>query len=281
MHKRTDPFFVYRHPDDVAAATGADPAPDPEGTPAAAGSDIPTVELPFTLDSIEDPNQRAWLEARQAQMQAGFTKALQQQRTQLEAVRPLQTIQERLSDPAQTRQALAELAAEHGIELEFEDDGAQPGYVDDGTPPSADPALEARLAAIEQEFQAQRQAETQAQQQQRFVSHAAASLNEYATSELGAGKTADDLPGHVRDGIVAFAMAQPRVEGDLLDMQAGIDLWKAHRAELELELRKSFVGSKDTPTPDLSGEVAEQHRDLTDRRERLKAAEAVAARHVA
>lgn len=258
------------------------PATDPtdvEGTPAGSTATTPqgtphdAIELPFRLEDVENEEHRAWLQGRQAQMQAGYTKAIQKHQ---ERFAPFQTLADQLAaddDTARLR-ALAEFAESHGIELDIEDDG-DPADDGAGPDPFADPAdpLQARIDALEEREQ-QRQ---QDQFRDAFNAHAHAGLEALAQQVGADGVSA--LPEFVRDEVIEIAGRLERRPDGLLNMDDAIVEHLARQAARDEAIRAKYRGSKDVPHVQIGSSEADPSVDLTDQKQRLKAAEAVAARH--
>jgi hypothetical protein len=272
---------------DAAAAAVADQA---AGSDAGAGNgngENDSVELPFKLEEIGDdftlsgPEARKWLTTRQAQMQAGYTRKSTELAEQRQAMQEKLALIEDLDsdDPKVARSALAQLVERFDFVLPDDDDDPAAAAAADAGDQEPQTDLEARLAAIEARNQAQDQAETQQQQEQRFNRHVVESLDAYAVSQ-GLEK-AEDIPEGDREAIISRAVALPRLEGGLLDFDAATAAHLAYVESLEADVRKRYVESKDVPNPGtVNGTSGDSAVDLSDRPTRLKKADAIAGRHL-
>jgi hypothetical protein len=252
-----------------------------EGTPGGAPDAIPEIALPFSLDDVpatlSGDEARTWLRGRQAQMQAGYTREVQQARqAQREAQEALE-LRARLEDDSTRREALSELLSPYGLELDWEEEleGQEPYPQADefDQVPVVPPEIDERISAIE----AERAHERETANEERWVNHARAGLDAFARRE--GLQSADDIPEVLRQQILRNAMGEPRLEDGLLDMAAAVDLFDQQRAEHQRVARAGYLESKDTPRIALGGPPADQHIDTKTAEGRIKKSLLIAQRH--
>jgi hypothetical protein len=267
---------------DAAAAAAATPA-DAAGT-APGSTDAPALpELPFKIDEIEDEQARTYLRTREAQMQAGVNKFIEEQRQRERELQAQVDVLNRIEDEGTRREALKEFNAKYGVELEWEDDPA-PDPADTGTPArELDPndPIQARILQLEAEAEENRAAkaeETAQRQRDRRIQHLDASLGKYAQEEKF-GERGQDVPEHHREAIIEIALAQGVGEDGLFDMDRAITTHRARLGQYLSGERERYTGSKDTPHIAIGGGSADPQFDLTDQKDRLKAANLIAQRH--
>lgn len=261
----------------LAGAAGDVDATDPE----AQGSGTPEPDapppLPFSIDEIEDEAQRQYLRGREAQMQAGFTKAIQGYRSKVGHLLELDGALSGEDEAARTA-ALNKLLEPYGYELPGDDDDAAP--LDD-TPDPEDP-LDRRLAELEafrDETVTSRQQEAQDAREREFLLAAQRGLEDIA-SELGLEGGYAALPEHVRDAVMSRALAMPRNDAGHLDLEAAWDAHKGYEATIREEERTRYRASKDVPAIDPTGGEADPKVNLGDAKTRRERAVAVAGRHL-
>jgi hypothetical protein len=117
------------------------------------------------------------------------------------------------------------------------------------------------------------EARTSEAQQARVRDHVFSAIDDYAEAQ---GLEADEeLPEPITRAILAATLSVPQGQDGMPDVAAGIQLWRdAEQAAIE-----RYVASKSGGTPDLGGSSGVEDIDTTTREGRLKAANAVAARH--
>lgn len=264
----------------MAGGDPNDPDPQtPEGTPQS--PDTPEFPaLPFSIDDVPETLSRseaqAWLRGREAQMQRGYTKVVQESREAQKAAEEALSLRQRLEDDATRREAIAEILSRDGIEIEWPDElqGLDPGDDDlDADYSQPDPQLIRRIEAIEQRNQ---QSDEQSQRDA-WINHTRAGLQAFAEREKVG--SLEQVPEPIRKQIVANAMSEPRLDNGLLDMEAGIRLYDLQRAEIARITREGYIASKDTPAVDIGGGSADPHNDLTTVQGRVAAGLKIAQRH--
>lgn len=270
--------------DEAAAAAAALAAVDTAGT-APGSTDAPAAieppELPFKLEDVEDEAQRNWLRARQAQMQAGYTKAIEAQREREQELQAQVDVLNAIEDEGTRREALKEFNAKYGVELEWDD---TPDPVEPGTPAtvlSADDPVVQRIAQLEAEAEERRAndvAQTAEQHRKTRLADIDAHLAKFA-KEDGFGDKGQDVPEHHRDAIIEIALARPALENGLLNMDEALTIHRARIASLLSGDREKYLGSKDTPHIAIGGGAADPQYDLSKTEDRLKKANLIAQRH--
>lgn len=255
-------------PESTPVDGSASSAPSEEGH-----APQPAPETPFTdvsLDDIEDPRARAYVESKRRQMQADYTRKSQ---ANAEAVRMYEDL---YSDDEETQQqALQQLLDERGYEFdpgddawggpeddpealdadeayaasqeeydpeaeyEYEADGEYEGEEDDG---SAE--LEHRLALLEQEREQERLSQEDDYLQQ-FVDH---HISAYA-QELGV----DELDDATREQLVAHATVLEPDEYGRPNMEQAIANHAQWRADIEKAAIDRYLTSKRAPRAEVSG----------------------------
>lgn len=271
----------------------AQDAPDPTVDSAAAG-DAGTPEapqtpewesppaLPFTLEEITDdftlsgPEARSWLAARQAQMQGGFTKAVQTAKEKQKSAEKFLELQDRLSDESTRAAAAQDLLAEFGIEVEWDESEGTPA------PDEAELTDAAReLAELKEQVKPlleDREKRTEDERRQAFYDVTYKALD--AVAEAEGFKDRTDMPEFMHDGILARAMALPRGEDGFLDVDEGARLWMIERDAILATRREKSRKARDVPTPDLNANSADPAPEIGNQASRLARANAIAARHV-
>lgn len=275
MHAPLDPTHPHRRfgwPLPPLAGGAPDEDVDGQAPPepaAPSAEDSAKIELPFRLEEVQDESHREWLQGRQAQMQAGFDKELNRLRSEGASAKPLQELAARLDDPDTQQEALAEFLAQHGVELDYDDEpAAEPAVI-----PEENEALR-RVEILE----AQAESDNAAERERAFYAHVDAGLDAFAVQE--GHKVGGELPEIARDQLLQAALALPRLENGLLDMSGAVTQYDAQRAFHAENARKGYLKSKDTPFVDLSGEAGDPQVDLTKKSDRLAAANAIAGRHL-
>lgn len=259
---------------------------------------IPKVDLPFSYDDIGDDFQltgaqaREWLAAREAQMNSGLQRKFQDLSAAQKAVEPYQDLVTALSsdDDATKDAAIIELAKRHGFDFEEGEEEEAAEAVANAT---ADPALTARIDAIER-TQQQREADEKAEQERTaWQQHVVASMQDVVTKLKGKDATIDDLPEAVRIDIVQRAIANPRAADGLPDFETAL--------AQHLQLKEFFSGggatptgettaaqdaaayrqSKEAPTPGVTGTSGVTTVTRGSQADRMKRADAAASKHYA
>lgn len=242
--------------------------------------------LPFSIEDTPETLSRAdaivWLRAREAQMNAGVTKVVNEAIDRRKEAETALSLQERLENEESRRQAIEDLLAPYDIELEWPDaevEGAEP--VVDDTLLDTDPELVERLGRVEEYVETQ--AETRAESE--WIEHVTSGLEAFARREkitpLEGLSLAESIPRPVRDTILNHAMQLPRTESGQLDIAAAVGEYDQTAEHIAKAARAGYIGSKDTPTITLGGATADPHQDLSTQEARLRAANLIAQRHVA
>ena len=249
----------------VAQPADAPDQPAPEGSEAPeAPSTQPAPDAddsfasPLSIDELDEP-LREPARRIEAQFKSAYTRARQADR---EETAEMREFWERLNDEERSEEAINELAAKFGFEP-VEGDGDQPD-----TPAEGKPDGEAlRDPRVDEILERQRQEEA-AKAEQVVRSHISDGLMAYEE------KIGRELSEDESDAIVLQSLASRREDG-LPDVDAAIARFEAIGARVV----DAYVQSKSSGGPDVSGSSGTDKVDLSTQAARLKAAEAVAARH--
>lgn len=274
-----------------ASQEGApDPGTSAAGTVAPVATPAPVADqgadLPFNIADVPD-GVREHVERYNKQLQGAFTQKTQELSQLRQPIESTLQLLERANgeDPADRIAALNELLDPYGIEIpddeEFEEvtppavTEATPGTPTMELPPELKQGLDFLLTREQQ-----RQAQEATDQQQAFKTSVSKSVEDAVTGFAKKAGYPDDVavPQHVRDGIIDRAIALPKLSDGMPDMAGAIAAYEAAEAAIV----QAYVQKKglNPPTPDLSGSAGRAQVDLSDPKQRLAAAEAVAARHL-
>lgn len=227
------------------------------------------LDAPFSLEDV-DESYRSDVERYAKQLQGAYTRKTQALAEQRQEVESLAELRGELysDDPEQRERALSRLLDDLGYEIGKDNEQTGEEYDEYVDPVDA---LTARLDAKEAEEANRQQEATEIQALQAQVGA--------AESALAAYEETNPLSETSRTAIVTFAGALPRLDDGLPDMASAIALWESDRAEAVEGYLKSKRDAE--PAPDLSGSTGTNQVNLSDRAQRLQAAEAAAERAVA
>lgn len=255
-------------------AAGSQPA-DQAGT-----DDSPKLELPFKLEEIDEnrtltgAEAREFLRVREAQMQAAFTRSTQEVAELRKGLASRAELLEKLEsdDPQVSREALSQLLDRFDLELPDDDD-------DEGVELS-EPTVEERVQAVLAERDAAEAQRSEAERRrQEFDAHVVSNMTAFAKEE--GVETIEDLPTHVREELLARAVAAPRLDNGLLDFDKAKAGLLANREAIAAAEKQRYLATKDAPhVGAVTGPSGDKVVDLTDRSTRLARAAAVAGRHL-
>lgn len=241
------------------------------------------LELPFRLEDVTDefnltgPAAREWLMARQAQFQAGYTRATQtlaQQRAELQGYADWAA---RLNADDTRTAALKELLNAYGYDLPDADDDDLFDDDDD----DQQTQLERRLAAIEAEREAERAEQAEFEATEAFQAQVVADAEHFAT-QYGFGSV-ENVPEYVRDDVLARAVVLPRLADGRLDFASAVAGHLAQREAImaEAQQRAGYLQSKTATSPGVvDGTAGAPITDKSGKEARIQAALAVAGRHL-
>jgi hypothetical protein len=268
----THPRLLFETPEasgggvDTDAGRAAPADSGDSGTPAAAPEatgDLPGIDL----ETVPEP-VREQVSDYQKQIQADYTRKRQAEAERLRTVESeaaeARALMDRLNDESQALDVINELAERYGLVPNDEIDH------EDLTPEQE--TLREQQEAIAELRKAEEARQSEAQQHQ-IRDHVFSAIDDYAES---LGLSADeDLPEPITRAILAATLAAPQGQDGLPDVAAGIQTWRdAEQAAIE-----RYVASKSAGSPDLSGSSGVEDIDTSTREGRLRAANAVAARH--
>ena len=263
-----------REPADAQPA--ATPQAETEAPDAAPELDLP---VPFRMADIEEelrPGVQRYIDSAKPAVTRAFQEAAQVKRQAEQALE----LQQALDSPDSAYEALSELLDRYNLELDRESFDTALSSRDE---PEADPYIpEGGVGdeAIDYLLQRERDreaAEQQAQEDEQAENLRATingSLSSFA-EELGYDDE-NPLPQPVRDDVLAHALAIPPLEDGMPDMDGAIERHKAAAAIAEQRYLKSKRGVQ----PPTGGGPGEKRLDIRNDRDRLAAANRVAARRV-
>jgi hypothetical protein len=193
-------------------------------------------------------------------------------------VRDAVAFHQRLNDPATQREALNELLDRFDLELPDDDDDDDLDDEDVDATATDQQEVSPEMQYLLERERAREAAEQQQAQQQAVETarqHVQNQLSEYAKS---IGHEDGKLPDADRQNVLARALALPANADGLPNIEQAI---KDHDAYVKAVLSQ-FVEKKSSapPAPNLQGNAGTQKPNLADEKERLAAANAVAARHL-
>jgi hypothetical protein len=254
----------------VAEPTAADEAGVEESAGAEPTEDEPGYQAPIDIDSLPEDQQEfaRSLEKRFKAEYSRKTAALAEQGS-LKGF----DLYKALEDPQTQEHAFEQLAKALGYTLtgDEEVEARVPEEAPDAEPEAGaaedSPIRDPRVDDLLEE----RRAEARERQRSAIKSHIDSNLETYAES-LGL----DELPGAIADEIRTRALAMTPGQDGLPRVGAAIEAFEAAK-EAAIEL---YLESKRAETPDVDGEAAVEQLDTSTEAGRLRAAEAVAARHV-
>ena len=243
-------------------------------------------EAPFRLEDV-DESYRADVERYVKQVQGAYTRKTQELAQQRDALKPYQTLQERLEsdDEAIRDAAVEEVLKNAGWEnTSTPAEEAAAAAADETTPAattSADPELAARLEAIEQRDQEREQQEYLAT----FTSKVDTGLDAYYR-ELGLDKIEDQTQREAaqtreRQAVIAHLGTLQPLEGEMPDIEGAVSLRKADVAAIEQATQAKYRASKDVPDTLAGGTSGRSATDtLGDGDKRRQRAMEIAGRHL-
>ena len=264
---------------DAASAAAAEAIAEPGTEEATAPATDPADEIGagFRLEDVPE-EYREHVERYAKQVHGGFTRKTQELADQRREAEAALALQKRLSDDATRMDALRELAAEHGIELEFDDDGE---VVDATATDGADGDETAKRIAALERAEAQRAADAEQRDREDYIAEVSDRIEEGLSGlaeKLGLGED-EAVSDQVRDHVVAIARSIAPIEENgrkYPNMDAAVAQYEAWRAA---EIQR-YVQSKRVQTPKKDGGPAAPKFNARDDRERLAAANAIAGRHL-
>ena len=274
---------VDQAPPPAAEPPNADPTPT-EDQP----TDGPSLELPFKLEEIDDDftltgeQARQWIQARQAQMQAGLTQATQSIAAERAQIAEYLDVIDRLNSEETRREALGEILEGFGYALPDEEP-AEPGdELDESTMTPTERALKARLDARDAAEQAaaeeQRNRAAQDEQRAAFQADVVQNMDAFAKEHGFEDHTA--VPDEVKQDIVTRAVALPRLANGMLDFATAIANHLTYAESIREAERAAYLKSKEAPDPGIvDGPSGDSVTDLSSREKRLERANAVAGAH--
>jgi len=268
--------------EDVSAAPAAT---DDGGADQAGGPDTQNedqgFEAPFALDDVAE-EYRGDVERYVKQTQGAFTRKTMELAEERRRVASMADLESRLGNEESRQEALQELLGRYDLELQIDGDEGEAGY-DDGSgtddqleelPPWARQLIE-RDRARDAEHQRERTERGQAEVESRIETHVKGELDGYRTKAY-ADKP---LPPEVHDALLGFGMVLPAQPDGLPNMSAAVAMLES----IEAAAVQRFVdGRRNTPPPPATrtGSSGTERPDLMNDKERLKRANAVAARHL-
>ena len=248
------------------------------------GSPDGEYEAPFNLADVPE-EFRPDVERYVKQTRSDYTRKTMQLGEERRKIAELQSLDQRLADPESRDDALRELLSRYDLDLEIEgddadddeldDDGHQAEFDEEDMPEWARQLLERERQREESEQQEQL-TRAQAEAKKRLSDHVGSALEGFREA---AYKGQEKLPEDVHDALLGFGMILPAREDGLPDMEAAVAMLEG----IEARAVDRFLATKrDIPPLPATrrGTSGTGKADLSSDTERIKRANAVAARHL-
>lgn len=267
--------------EDASASPVADTGADQAGGPDTQNGDQ-GFEAPFALDDVAE-EYRGDVERYVKQTQGAFTRKTMELAEERRRVASMADLESRLGSEETRQEALQELLGRYDLELQIDGDEGEAGY-ETGEPGSDEqleelPPWARQLIERDRERDAERQREQtergRADTESRIETHVNGELDGYRQKAYAESET---LPPEVHDALLGFGMVLPAQADGLPNMTAAVELLES----IEAAAVQRFVNSKRTATlpATRTGSSGTERPDLSNDQERLKRANAVAARHL-
>jgi hypothetical protein len=263
----------------VAPAAAENGGADQAGGPDQQGGDQ-GFDAPFDLNDVAE-EYRGDVERYVKQTQGAFTRKTMELAEQRNRVAAQADLEARLGDESTRQEALQELLGRYDLELQVEGDDTE-GYDDvpeygesENELPQWARALVEREQERDAELQRERVERGRTETEQRLESHVRAELDGYRQKAYA---KADALPPEVHDALLGFGMVLPARADGMPDMPGAVAMLES----IEAAAVQRFIDSRrTTPLPATrNGSSGTEVPNLNNDAERLKRANAVAARHL-